>query len=63
MYVLCAILVTVSCVLQEEKTPLHHAAEDGHMETLRLFLRDYHADVAVSSTVSKARVSFNRHVF
>ena len=46
-------------MLQEEKTPLHHAAEDGHMETLRLFLRDYHADVVVSSTVSKARVSFN----
>ena len=40
------------CVLQEEKTPVHHAAEDGHMETLRLFLKDYHAGTTVTATVS-----------
>ena len=40
------------CVVQEEKTPLHHAAEDGHLDTVRLFLKDYHADTTVTATVS-----------
>ena len=41
------------CV-QEEKTPIHLAAEDGHMGSLRLFLRDYHADATLSSIVSES---------
>ena len=46
-------LIVVWCI-QEEKTPLHHAAEDGHMGTLRLFLKDYHANTAVTATVSQS---------
>ena len=41
----------VFCV-QEEKTPVHLAAENGHMGPLQLFLRDYHADAKVTSMVS-----------
>ena len=40
-------------VIQDEKTPLHHAAEDGYVDTVRLFLRDYHADTTITSTVSE----------
>ena len=40
-------------VCQEEKTPLHHAAEDGLVDAVRLFLRDYHANITVTSTVSE----------
>ena len=43
-----------ACVVQEEKTPLHHAAEDGHLDAVRLFLKDYHDDKMVTSTVRES---------
>ena len=50
------IVITGCCatyLIQEEKTPLHHAAEGGHLDTVRMFLKDYHADITVTSTVSE----------
>ena len=40
--------------IQGEKTPVHDAAEDGHLDTLRLFLKDYHANTMVTAVVSQS---------
>ena len=40
--------------IQGEKTPVHHAAEEGHLDTLQLFLKDYRANMLVTSIVSQS---------
>ena len=39
--------------LQNHKTPLHLAACFGHVEVLRVFVKDYHANKMVKAMVNE----------
>ena len=44
---------TVPILLQDEQTPLHLAANLGHVEVLRVFIKGYHADKMVKAMVNE----------
>ena len=51
-------LVLTSClqlefVLQMHETPVHMAAQFGHVGVLRVLIKDYHANVMVQAMVNK----------
>ena len=44
--------------MQEEKTPVHYAAERGHVNVLKILIQKYHANKLVKAGVSTNCVSY-----
>ena len=43
--------------LQNHQTPLHLAAHSGHVEVLRVLIKDYHADKMVKAMVNECQAN------